>query len=81
MRTVLLLAMALAVGVAAPARAGPRRHRLEPARTDFRPTASEQAGGVHRFSCPHMDLNVTFDGVAIRPAWRSRTGGHAGESG
>lgn len=78
MRTVLLLAMALAAGVAAPARADIDWNRLEQI---FARPASEQAGGVHRFSCPHMDLNVTFDGVAIRPAWRSRTGGHAGESG
>jgi hypothetical protein len=30
--------------------------------------ATEQPGGVHRFSLPRSDLKVTLDGIAIRPA-------------
>jgi hypothetical protein len=29
---------------------------------------SEQPGGVHRYGLPRLDLNVTVDGVAIKPA-------------
>src|SRR6185437_14346675 len=29
---------------------------------------AEQPGGVHRYSFPRSDLNVTVDGVAIKPA-------------
>jgi hypothetical protein len=30
--------------------------------------AAEQPGGVHRFSLPRSDLEVTLDGIAIKPA-------------
>src|ERR1700758_2461068 len=30
--------------------------------------ASDQPGGVHKYGLPRSDLNVTVDGVALKPA-------------
>src|SRR5918993_1051400 len=64
MRTV-LSAGVLVLSLTAAAHAEPDWKRVEQV---FGRQATEQPGGVHRFSLPRSDLKVTLDGVAIRPA-------------
>jgi hypothetical protein len=64
MRTV-LSAGVLALSLTTAAYAEPDWKRVEQV---FGRQATEQPGGVHRFSLPRSDLKVTLDGVAIRPA-------------
>jgi hypothetical protein len=64
MRT-LTLAAALACAFAASAEAETDWKQVEQV---FGREATEQPGGVHRFSLPRSDLKVTVDGIAIKPA-------------
>ncbi len=65
MRT-MLSAGVLALSLTAAAHAEPDWKRVEQV---FGRQATEQPGGVRRFSLPRSDLKVTLDGVAIRPAF------------
>ena len=64
MRT-MLSAGVLALSLTTAAQADPDWKRVEQV---FGRQATEQPGGVHRFSLPRSDLKVTLDGIAIRPA-------------
>jgi hypothetical protein len=64
MRSV-LSAGVLALSLTAAAHAEPDWKRVEQV---LGRQATEQPGGVHRFSLPRSDLKVTLDAVAIRPA-------------
>jgi hypothetical protein len=59
-----LIAMAASGFVATGADAAPNWHQVDAA---FGRGGAEQAGGVHRYSFPRSDLNVTLDGVRIKP--------------
>jgi hypothetical protein len=64
MRT-LLSAGVLALSLTAAAQAAPDWKRVEQV---FGRQATEQPGGIRRFSFPRSDLKVMLDGVTIRPA-------------
>jgi hypothetical protein len=59
------LAVAVAVTFAAPASAAPDWAAVYRA---LGRVGTEQAGGVRRYGFPRSDLNVTLDGVAVKPA-------------
>src|SRR5215475_3059334 len=80
--TALLAALGLMVALAGQSHAD----EIEWAKVDaaLGKTASVQ-GNVHRYGIPRSDLQVTVDGVAIKPAlaldhWRLRDHGRGGES-
>jgi hypothetical protein len=61
----LIFAGVAAVSFATPAMAAPDWPKVDQA--IGRPGA-EQPGGVHRYALPRSDLNVTLDGVVVKPA-------------
>lgn len=65
MRTRSALAFAASLFFATGAVASPKWHQVDAA---FGRSGAAQAGGVHRYSFPRSDLNVTLDGIRIRPA-------------
>ena len=65
MRTRIAAAFAASLFFATGAVAAPNWQRVDAA---FGRSGAAQAGGVHRYSFPRSDLNVTLDGVRIRPA-------------
>ena len=62
---IMLFAGVLALSLTTAALAEPDWKRVEQV---LGRQATEQPGGVHRFSLPRSDLKVTLDGVAVRPA-------------
>lgn len=65
MRTRFATAFVASLFVATGAVAAPNWQQVDAA---FGRSGAEQAGGVHRYSFPRSDLNVTLDRVRIRPA-------------
>ena len=65
MRTRFAVAVAASLLCATGAFAAPDWQRVDAA---FGRSGAEAAGGVRRYSFPRSDLNVTLDGVRIRPA-------------
>lgn len=65
MKTSFVAVLAASLIIGTPALAAPNWQQVDAA---FGRSGTAQVGGVHRYSFPRSDLNVTLDGVRIRPA-------------